>query len=365
MKRECLSLFSGIGLGDLGFEVAGVDTVGQVEIDGWNRRVLEHHWPVLWRRGDITEVTDEEFRRFKGVWCVAGGFPCQDISVAGKGAGIDGERSGLWTHMRRAISVCRPEWALIENVPALRTRGADRMLADMEGLGYACWSFVVGAWAVGAPHRRNRVWIVCRRVSNANDAAAQTEQLQQRSEHKASELGGSGRLADTESRGQRADGCSCGSTGHADECGAVLSDTQRERRGARTRERGDEAGARIGRGESCGSCGVGNTMPARLEGRRICACGTREEIAGTSSDGVCNFWPTGPGQPQHPWEYPRIVESGVGGATDDRQRRRAMAGWRKSSLKGLGNAQVPLVVAAVVRAMIKIEDAGDFRNETL
>ena len=92
------------------------------------------------------------------VW--TGGFPCQDISTAGKGAGLAGERSGLWWTWFALIRACRPVWLLIENVPALRTRGADDVLAALEAEGYACWPLVVGAEAVGAPHRRERVWIV-------------------------------------------------------------------------------------------------------------------------------------------------------------------------------------------------------------
>jgi len=92
------------------------------------------------------------------------GFPCQDISTAGKGAGLHGSRSGLFFEIARLLRGVgrRPTWVLLENVPALRTRGFDRVAAEMEELGYSVGEVVVGAWAVGAPHKRNRVWIVCR-----------------------------------------------------------------------------------------------------------------------------------------------------------------------------------------------------------
>ena len=83
------------------------------------------------------------------------------MSVAGKGKGIsEGTRSGLWLEMRRVIGEVRPRWVLAENVAALRHRGGDRVLADLEGLGYACWPVVVGAGHAGAPHKRARVWFV-------------------------------------------------------------------------------------------------------------------------------------------------------------------------------------------------------------
>lgn len=92
---------------------------------------------------------------------IVGSPPCQDASVANTtGRGVDGERTGLFFDAIRLVGECRPVWACFENVPGLRTRGADRVLAALEALGYTCWPLVVGAWHAGAPHRRNRVWIV-------------------------------------------------------------------------------------------------------------------------------------------------------------------------------------------------------------
>src|SRR5262249_35665923 len=128
---------------------------------------------------------------------IAGGFPCQDISAAGKGAGIGGTRSGLWFEMARIIAGVRPAWVLVENVPALRARGADRVLADLEEIGYTCWPFVVGAWAVGAPHRRDRVWIVAHRDGGGRriDRAAATGR--DREARREVVRAGEGDLADT------------------------------------------------------------------------------------------------------------------------------------------------------------------------
>jgi DNA (cytosine-5)-methyltransferase 1 len=91
---------------------------------------------------------------------VSGGFPCQDISVAGKGAGIEGERSGMWTHMARIVGEVQPRYVFVENSPAILTRGLGRVLGDLATLGYDCRWTVLGAADVGAPHQRDRFWLV-------------------------------------------------------------------------------------------------------------------------------------------------------------------------------------------------------------
>jgi DNA (cytosine-5)-methyltransferase 1 len=95
-----------------------------------------------------------------GVEVICGGFPCQDISVAGKGAGIEGERSGLWAEYRRIIGEVRPRYVIVENVAALLGRGLGRVLGDLATLGYDAEWHCIPASAVGAPHRRDRIWIV-------------------------------------------------------------------------------------------------------------------------------------------------------------------------------------------------------------
>jgi DNA (cytosine-5)-methyltransferase 1 len=112
------SLFAGIGGMDLGLERAGMECKWQVEINPFCQKVLAKHWPNVRRYGDITAVEQLEY-----VDVIAGGFPCQDISYAGAGAGIDGERSGLWSEMLRIIRIVRPRFVIVENVAALLTRG--------------------------------------------------------------------------------------------------------------------------------------------------------------------------------------------------------------------------------------------------
>jgi DNA (cytosine-5)-methyltransferase 1 len=158
-----LELFAGAGGGILGGQLLGHRTVCAVEFDAYARSVL------LARQNDGTfppfPVWDD-VRTFDGkpwsgiVDVVSGGFPCQDISVAGRGDGLDGERSGLWGEMARIISEVRPRFAFIENSPALVSRGLDRVLSDLAALGFDARWTVLGAADVGAHHQRDRIWIL-------------------------------------------------------------------------------------------------------------------------------------------------------------------------------------------------------------
>lgn len=151
------SLFAGIGGFDLGFERAGFTIRWQVEIDPWARAVLTKHWPTVPKYPDVREVGAHTL---EPVDVLCGGFPCQDISLAGKGAGIEGQRSGLWAEYARLIGELRPRYVVVENVAALRTRGLDRVLGDLAACGYDAEWDCVPASAVGAPHRRDRLWLV-------------------------------------------------------------------------------------------------------------------------------------------------------------------------------------------------------------
>lgn len=152
------SLFSGIGGFDLGLERAGFTITWQVEIDPYCQRVLAKHWPHVTRYGDITTM---DWATVQPVDLLCGGFPCQDLSFAGKRAGIDGARSGLWSEYVRAIRHLRPRYVLVENVPGLLSNAyMGRVLGDLASCGYDAEWDCIPASAVGAPHRRDRVWIV-------------------------------------------------------------------------------------------------------------------------------------------------------------------------------------------------------------
>jgi DNA (cytosine-5)-methyltransferase 1 len=155
------SLFAGIGGFDLGLERAGMVCRWQVEIDTTCQGVLARHWPQAQRYGDICEVRGDEL---ESVDLICGGFPCQDVSVAGKRQGLAGERSGLWYEFHRVLAEARPQWAVIENVPGLLSSNGGRdfavILRGLVELGYGvCWR-VLDAQYFGVAQRRRRVFIV-------------------------------------------------------------------------------------------------------------------------------------------------------------------------------------------------------------
>lgn len=162
-----LDLFSGIGGFSLGLERAGgFRTVAFCEIDPYCRAVLNKYWPGVPVYEDVRTLRAADIG---AVDLICGGFPCQDLSYAGKGAGINGERSGLWREFARLIGELRPRYALVENVSALLGRGMARVLGDLAQIGYDAEWHAIPASAVGAPHRRDRVWIVAYPVAALRD----------------------------------------------------------------------------------------------------------------------------------------------------------------------------------------------------
>lgn len=171
-----LALFAGAGGGILGGKLLGWRTVCAVELDGYAQRVLQARqddhcltpFPI-W--DDITTFDGKPWNGVVDI--VTGGFPCQDISAAGKGAGIGGARSGLWGHMARIIGEVGPRYVLVENSPLLTGRGLWRVLGDLASLGYDARWGVLGAHHAGAPHKRDRIWI----VANAKSPRLQANEL--------------------------------------------------------------------------------------------------------------------------------------------------------------------------------------------
>lgn len=155
-----LSLFAGIGGMDLGLERAGMTCVGQVEIDPFCQRVLARHWPEVPRHDDVRTAVDWWLGSPRpAVDVVCGGFPCQPVSLAGRGLAQADER-WLWPAAWAVIRDLRPAFAILENVPGLLGRGLGDVLGDLAEIGYdAEWDCVPAA-AVGAPHRRDRVFVV-------------------------------------------------------------------------------------------------------------------------------------------------------------------------------------------------------------
>ncbi len=170
-----LDLFSGIGAYALGLERAGMSIVAFCEIEEYPRRVLRRHWPDVPIYDDVRTLDAAALRR-DGVTAdvVCGGWPCQDLSPAGTGAGLDGARSGLWSEVARILGDVRPRWAVLENSSNLLgiNGGSDfgRVLGDLAALGYDVEWHCLPAAAFDAPHIRDRLWIVARRGRTAADA---------------------------------------------------------------------------------------------------------------------------------------------------------------------------------------------------
>lgn len=155
---KVLDLFSGIGGFSLGLEAAGMGTVAFCEREPFCQAVLKKHWPDIPCHNDVTTLDGKQYNGTIDV--IAGGFPCQDISLAGKGAGLAGERSGLWFEYLRIIKEAQPRYVIIENVSALRSRGLEEVLRSLAEIGYDAEWHCIPASSIGAPHRRDRVWIV-------------------------------------------------------------------------------------------------------------------------------------------------------------------------------------------------------------
>lgn len=177
MNRTAVSLFAGVGGFDLALERNGYDVVAAVEIDKNCQQVLGKHFPNTKLFDDVQKITGKDlfnagFRPSGGI--ITGGFPCQDLSVAGKRAGLAGERSGLFWEIARLVEETQTEWFVIENVPGLLTsnKGADFgiVLSTMAELGYSVAWRVLDAQYFGVPQRRKRVFIVGRRATNTSAA---------------------------------------------------------------------------------------------------------------------------------------------------------------------------------------------------
>ena len=213
-SMKALSLFSGIGGLDLAAESCGIETSAFCEIEPYAVKVLERRFQGIENHGDITRFTNRTLRELGGspfhrfkcpadyngtINIVHGGFPCQDLSVAGKQAGLEGARSGLWFEMLRVIAECRPAFVLAENVRGAVNLALDTVYSNLVGEGYKVYPYVIPASAVGAPHQRERLFVFGVRRDVADSAC---ERLQRSLAKEGFECGGeSGRSMAVEGSG--------------------------------------------------------------------------------------------------------------------------------------------------------------------
>ncbi|MEN8974476.1 DNA cytosine methyltransferase [Acinetobacter baumannii] len=229
-----LALFAGAGGGILASYLLGWRTVCAVERDAYAAQVLAQRqndgileaFPI-W--SDITTFDGKPWQGIVDV--ISGGFPCQDISSAGKGAGIEGERSGLWTEMARIIGEVRPRYVFVENSPMLVSRGLTRVISDLAKMGYDAQWARFSASNFGAPHIRDRIWIVAYARCQRGEAGT-SQTLRSKSEipkwTNANNMGSN--ISNTKSiRLEQTRECKSSSEKWLTRCGHELSDTNCER----------------------------------------------------------------------------------------------------------------------------------------
>lgn len=339
---KVLDLFSGIGGFSLGLERAGFETVAFCEPNPFCQAVLKHHWPTVPVYEDVRELSADRLAN-DGITfdAICGGFPCQDISVAGKGAGLAGARSGLWWEFHRLIAETRPKWVIAENVSALRSRGLDEVLGSLAALGYDAEWHCIPASAVGAPHRRDRIWIVAYpnnygRVSAENtegdsegndgsQAGANSAKQFARSSDMGSDIRRSTpeTLADADSEQQQSmlNRSGLEGSGEAAPAGQMDSYVPSSRRdGAWESDVADSSCPRLERGEWL------RNVAEKTSGRP------------SSADGAITERSANGGRQSHPWHS----EPGVGRVADGVPN-------RMDRLRALGNAVVPQIPEIIGR----------------
>ncbi len=362
------SLFSGVGGLDWGLESAFAEAgilarvAWQVEREEFPRRVLAKHWPHADR--SVTDVCNAGLATLAPVDLICGGFPCQDLSYAGKGAGLAGARSGLWSEYVRIVRELRPRVVVVENVAALLARGIGTVLGDLAEAGYdASWR-CIRASDVGAPHRRERLFIV---AYGHRGGSVWSDPRSERAGWDALERDREALGHTNESRleGRGEPKPECADQRAARPSGAERSDD--DRRGLADAERvrelqpqgrePDERRRTGDGGQDVADAGCErerephDETKAERNGRQEPwpnARGERGRRAqsgmGGIPDGVSaglvlpSRWPAGPGQAQESWEAPRVAQ-GVKG--------------RAAMLKAYGNAVVPHVAREVGRWIIR------------
>ena len=210
-----VDLCSGIGGFALGFEWAELSCpILFCDTDDWCRQVLRKHWPEVPIAKDVTELAHDPERLVPKCDILTAGYPCQPFSVAGNRQGEKDDRH-IWPEIRTIVEAKRPTWAVFENVYGHIKLGLDKVLSDLEAIGYATRPFVIPACSVDAPHRRDRVWIIAKTVENARHGAGWHKWVAQTGQDapgewaaNTSQVSGSGEQSDTvaDTNGKRGHG---------------------------------------------------------------------------------------------------------------------------------------------------------------
>lgn len=306
------SLFTGIGGFDLAAEWQGWSIAWQSEIDPYCTELLKERFPGVPNLGDITAI---DWAKVERPDIMTGGFPCQDISYAGKGAGLAGARSGLWYEYARAVRSVGPRYVVVENVRALFTRGFDAVLGTLADLGYdAEWS-MYGAADVGAPHRRHRVWILAYRNSGGRRELGQRHHAHRADVDRGSPWVDDSHSGRREQRGPVIGSAEVAGTGH-DPMGNADIERRQERQPTTV---ATDAGWVGGRG---GSLGWADAVPVRGHDGTVRLIPRQAAEEGPESP----FWP---------------VADGVPG--------------RVARLRGIGNAIVPACAVPIYNRIKELE----------
>ncbi|MBA2286305.1 MAG: DNA cytosine methyltransferase [Ktedonobacteraceae bacterium] len=362
-----LSVCAGIGAIDYVWShILRQEIAGQVEIDPFCLAVLAKHWPLVPRLTDIREVQGDEYGP---VDLVAGGIPCQPFSTAGKRAGTADDRY-LWPEMLRIVRRSQPTWVLVENVAHFIPLVLDSVSADLEAEGYQVRAFVLPACAVGAPHIRERAFIVAHTDQHRRGQRTQQSQCQPRSGGP-SDVGidgTSGPLANAAGDGCRSQRPQCSQQpwglqagGSHSSCPAACDVAHVDGAGLAQRPAfgGDpetgpctpsqRGGVEIAQYHRCPRrpSAHGPGAGAALFSSSAHAWRVPEPGMGGSLDGLSDWldgtaWPALPGEVQHAWEPARTTRK---------------KGARRKRVHALGNAIVPQQIYPILRGIVEIERA--------
>lgn len=348
-----LSLYSGVGGIDLAAHWAGMNTVALCESDAWCRRVLARHWPDVPCFESDENVTRESIH--ERIDIIAGGPPCQPFSVAGKRGGVADPRH-RWPQMARIVSELRPTWTCVENVAGFGDVAERLVRPDLEGLGYETIRVDIPAAAVGAPHERNRIFVVgyatSARLGRSEVAGTDRSDAGEIGSGSAESLRGRAGMADADRtiRNESESVAECSGSSVAGIARQRMADSDSAELGAceikerLSRERTDGCGSTLADSDS-----LRQSQPQGLEHeqRRRTSDGSahrhRSTFSGLGRDSYVVSdrldsarWPAARGQEQHEWEPPRV--------TTERENRRRR-------LKALGNAVVPMQIYPILAAI--------------